>query len=155
MSDSYNPTDCSLPGSSLHGISQARILEWVAISFSKEFSWPWNQTLVSCIAGGFFTDWTTRELETPRNGSSWGRQWKESFYLASVTKNWAVSAQQQKWWIRKLLLPCDLSVISGCINFRNFSPVLSDISNIIYYISVLSKPGICCCFFKLPNSEIK
>ena len=70
-------------------------------------------------------------------------------------RNWAVSAQQKKWWIRKLILPCDLSVISGCINFRNYSPGLSDISNIIYYISVLSKPGLCHYFLKLPNSEIK
>ena len=57
MSDSYNPMDCSLPGSSLHGIYQARILEWVAISFSKGFSWSRDQTLVSCTAGGFFTVW--------------------------------------------------------------------------------------------------
>ena len=35
VSNSCNPTDCSLPGSSVHGIPQARILEWVAISFSK------------------------------------------------------------------------------------------------------------------------
>ena len=44
-----------LPGSSAHGISQARILEWVAISFFRGSSWPRNQTHVSCIAGGFFT----------------------------------------------------------------------------------------------------
>ena len=57
----HNPIDCSLPGSSVHGISQARILEWIAISFSRGSSWPRNQTWVSCIAGGFFTDWVTRE----------------------------------------------------------------------------------------------
>ena len=47
--------DCSPPGSSLDEISQARILEWVAISFSKGSSWPRDQTQVSCLAGGFFT----------------------------------------------------------------------------------------------------
>ena len=47
--------DCSLSGSSVHGISQARILEWVAISFSRESSQPRDQTHISCIAGGFFT----------------------------------------------------------------------------------------------------
>ena len=57
MSDSCNPMDCSLPGSSVHGVSQARILEWVAISFSKGSFWPRDQTWVSCIAGRFFTDW--------------------------------------------------------------------------------------------------
>ena len=43
--------DCILPGSSVHGIFQARILEWIAISSSRGFSLPRNQTDVSCIAG--------------------------------------------------------------------------------------------------------
>ena len=47
--------DCSPPGSSVHGILQARILEWVAISFSRESSQPRDWTWVSCIAGGFLT----------------------------------------------------------------------------------------------------
>ena len=47
--------------SSMHGISQARILEWVAISFSKGSSWSRDQTGASCIAGRFFTNWATRE----------------------------------------------------------------------------------------------
>ena len=42
--------DCSLPGSSVHGIFQARILEWVAISFSRGPSWPRDRTRVSCIS---------------------------------------------------------------------------------------------------------
>ena len=47
--------DSSLPGSSVHGILQARILEWVSISFSRVSFQPRDQTQVSCIAGGFFT----------------------------------------------------------------------------------------------------
>ena len=47
--------DPSLPGSSVHGISQARILEWVAVSFSRGSSQPKGQSLVSCIVGRFFT----------------------------------------------------------------------------------------------------
>ena len=43
-----DPMDCSLPGSSVHGILQARILEWVAISSSRGSSWPRDQTCVSC-----------------------------------------------------------------------------------------------------------
>ena len=50
-----NPMDCSLPGSSVHGILQVRILEWVAISFSRGSSRPRDQTWASCIAGSFFT----------------------------------------------------------------------------------------------------
>ena len=56
VSDSYNRMDCSLLGSSVHGIFQRRILEWVAISFSMESSRPRNRSQVSCIAGRFFTD---------------------------------------------------------------------------------------------------
>ena len=59
----YGPMNCSPPGSSVHGILQARILEWVAIPFSRQSSWPREHTWVSCIAGGFFTFWTTREVQ--------------------------------------------------------------------------------------------
>ena len=55
------PHDCSLPGSSVHGILQARILEWVAISFSRGSSWARDRTRVSCIAGRFFTNWAIRK----------------------------------------------------------------------------------------------
>ena len=61
MSDSCDSMDCSPPGSSVHGISQASILEWVTISFSRGSSQPRDQTRVSCIAGRFFTNWATRE----------------------------------------------------------------------------------------------
>ena len=44
-----NPMDCNLPGSPVHGILQARILEWVAIPFSRGSSWPMDQTCISCI----------------------------------------------------------------------------------------------------------
>ena len=53
--------DCSLPGSSVHGILETGILEWVAIPFSRGSSWPRDWTQVSCIAGGFLTNWATRE----------------------------------------------------------------------------------------------
>ena len=49
-----DPVDCSPPVSSVHGISQARILEWVAISFSSGSSRPRGRTHLSCVAGGFF-----------------------------------------------------------------------------------------------------
>ena len=59
---SCDPMDCSLPGSSVHGILQARMLEWVAIPFSRGSSWPRDWTWISCvIAGRFFTVWATRE----------------------------------------------------------------------------------------------
>ena len=57
VSDSCNPMDYSPPGSPVHGISQARMLEWVAIPFCRGSSWPRYQTQVFCIAGRFFTNW--------------------------------------------------------------------------------------------------
>ena len=48
VSDSCNPIDCSLPGSSVQGILQARILKWVVISFSRGSLQPRNQTQVPC-----------------------------------------------------------------------------------------------------------
>ena len=57
----WDPANCSLPGSSVHGILQARILEWVAIPFSRGSSQPRDWTQVSYIAGRFFTIWSPRE----------------------------------------------------------------------------------------------
>ena len=57
-----DPMDCNPPGSSVHGISQARILEWVTISFSRGSSQLRDQTHVSCLAGGFLT---TEPLQKP------------------------------------------------------------------------------------------
>ena len=56
-----NSMDYSLPGSSVHGIFQARILEWVANSFSKGSSQPRDRTQLSCIAGRCFNLWVTME----------------------------------------------------------------------------------------------
>ena len=53
------PMTCNPSGSSLHGISQARILEWVAIPVSRESSQPKDQTCISCIVGRFFIIWAT------------------------------------------------------------------------------------------------
>ena len=55
MSDCCDPRNCSLPGSSVHEISQTRILEWVAISFSKGSFRLRDWTYVSCTPGRFFT----------------------------------------------------------------------------------------------------
>ena len=52
-----NPMDCSLPGSSVHGIFQARMLEWIAIPFSRGSSQPRDWTQITYIAGRFFIIW--------------------------------------------------------------------------------------------------
>ena len=56
-----DPMDCSSPGSTVHEIFQARILEWFATSFSRGSSQPRVWTRVSCTASRFFMDWATRE----------------------------------------------------------------------------------------------
>ena len=82
----YYPMDYSPVGSSGHRILQARILEWVAISFSRGYSWPRDWILISCVsfsAGSFFvlfcfvfTTWTIWEaLITPATGSLAWASW--------------------------------------------------------------------------------
>ena len=58
-----DPIDCRLPGSSVHGIFQARVLEWVDISLSRRSSQPRDWTQVSRIVGRCFTVWATREVQ--------------------------------------------------------------------------------------------
>ena len=69
MSDSCDPTDYSLPGSSVHRILQARILKWVAMPSSRGPSWPRGWTHVSCIAGGFFTTESPGSPRSNRNSN--------------------------------------------------------------------------------------
>ena len=57
----WDPTDCNLSGSSVHGTLQERILEWGVIPFSRGSSQPQDWTGASCIAGRFFTTWATRK----------------------------------------------------------------------------------------------
>ena len=102
VSQSYltlsDPMDCSLRGSSVHGTFQARILEWVAIFFSRVSSQSRNRTWVSWIAGGFFTVWATRSLEwrwdmglnqsvvLQKNGSPWSRYKEKLVFLIFLSE---------------------------------------------------------------------
>ena len=79
----YDPIDCHPPGSSVHGMLQARILEWVAIPFSRGSSWPRDQNSVSCTVGRFFTIWAT----------NWERLKDSHFFLRRKQ-----SHQQQYIW---------------------------------------------------------
>ena len=82
------PMDWSPPGSSVHGILQVRILEWVATSFSRGSSRPRDRTQVSCIAGRIFTDWATRGSQR-KSSTKWkginnllnGRKYLQIAYL--------------------------------------------------------------------------
>ena len=72
------PMDCNLPGSSVHGIFQARVLEWVAISFSRGSSWPRDPARVSRVVGRCFT-------VSPWVGKiPWRRKWQPTPVLLPV-----------------------------------------------------------------------
>ena len=95
-----DPMDCSPPGSSIHGILQARILEWVAISFSRGSSRPRDRTQVSHTAGRCFNLWATL-LE---------------YYPITKWMNWISMYQGRSWkykeqWRKKCNLQKDMNVI--------------------------------------------
>ena len=81
-----DPMDCSLPGSSVHGIFQAIVLEWIAISFSRGSSRPRDRTQVSRTVDRRFTVWATKEedgsktergpRELPSPSTTWGCMWR-------------------------------------------------------------------------------
>ena len=66
-------TLCDPMNCTVHGILQARILEWVAFSFSRGSSQPRDRTQVSRITGRFFTSWATREANKPKTNTIWYR----------------------------------------------------------------------------------
>ena len=90
MSNSCDLMNCSLPGSSVHGLSQARMLEWVGISFSRGSLPPRDWTWVSSITGRVFMDWTTREAWEVRSQSLRTKateKWERKFHK-KVSHKW-------------------------------------------------------------------
>ena len=92
-----NSMDCRPSGSSIHGILQARILEWVAISFSRGSSQPRDRTQVFCIGGGLFTVWAIKETpeESPadtKENPHYLLMWTDffwTFYYRTPYLRWA------------------------------------------------------------------
>ena len=72
----------------VHGILQARILEWVAFPFSRGSSQPRDQTQVSCIAGRFFTSWATREAFYAQMGTIKDRNDRDLTEAEDIKKRW-------------------------------------------------------------------
>ena len=115
--------DCSLPGSSLHGILQARVLEWVAISFSRGSSRPRDWTLVSCIPGRLLNLWATRE------GFDLGHTWSSGFpYFLQFNSKFG--NKEFMIWATVSSQPC------FCWLYRAFPSLAA--KNIIHLISVLT-----------------
>ena len=82
-----DPMDCSPPGSSVHGILQTRILEWVAISFSKGSSWPRDRTCISCICRRILYYWTTWETQSDMNSVLFSKNCVPNFTLPDCSRH--------------------------------------------------------------------
>ena len=86
--------DCNLPGSSVHGILQARILEWVAICFCRGSSWPRDRAWTSCITGRLFMVWASRrstlgKVRNSRKGTpAWSAVSHRGDHLMEPTGLW-------------------------------------------------------------------
>ena len=108
------PTDCSPPGSSVHSISQARVLEWVAITFSRGSSRPRDQTQVSRMAGKFFTVWAPRKSSSEDHRSYYEHQLLSvfratyilfgSFYVLALELTW-ISCWCSSWLFKQFHFP--------------------------------------------------
>ena len=85
-----DPMDSNPPGSSVHRISQARLLEWTVTSFSRESSWARDQTHTSCLAGRFFT------TEPP------GKPIKR---IQLITLQWVRYTLKRMYYVMKLHMP--------------------------------------------------
>ena len=94
-----NPVDCSLPGSSFHGILQARVLEWVAISFSRGSSQLRDQTRVSHIPGRHFN---LRAIREAHISNSEGKV----FLVEIETQRHGEEKQGERAWVWLPLLIC-------------------------------------------------
>ena len=105
----WSPMDCSLPGSSVCGILQARILEWVAIPFSRGSSQPRDRNHISCIAGGFFTVWVTREATSKPLPL-------DTHYSRSGFSECSSNITQE--WLKYRWQPCHTQVITVHIQVR-------------------------------------
>ena len=97
-----NPMDCSLPGCSVHGILQVRILRVGSFPFCKGSSQPSNGTQVFCIAGGLFTVWATFENDCakPRPGLP---QWLSGYRICLPCKIRGKSCKFDPWVLK---IPC-------------------------------------------------
>ena len=91
------PHDCSLPGSSVHGLLQTEIREWVTIPFSRGSSQARDQTWVSCMAGRFFTIWATSKgrLCTVGKGSNIRARWERWEGTHQMNNGWGALSERE------------------------------------------------------------
>ena len=121
-----DPRDCSPPVSSVHGVSQARIPEWVAISFSRESAWPRDQTHISCIGRQILYHWATRGI--------WFSYITANTYIYSLSNFFPISVMKEYWaefpvLCRRSLLAVYLKYSSMYLSIPNSLTILSSHSS--------------------------
>ena len=132
-----DPMDCTLPGSSVHGIFQARVLKWAAISFSRGTSRPRDQTQVSCIVGRRFTVWATREAQPETKSTSSTLQVDSlPFEPPGKPKNTGVGS---------------LFLIQGIFPTQGLNQALLHCRWILYQLSYQGSPKICLHYYYYIN----
>ena len=88
------PQTVAMPGSSVYRIFQARLLDWVSISFSTGSSWPRDWNLVFCTAGSFFTDWATTEARI-NHQKGWNNAiWRNMDETGDYDTKWSKSDRE-------------------------------------------------------------
>ena len=98
-----DPMDCSPPGLSARGSLQARILEWVAISFSRGSSWPRDRTHISCTGRQILSFWITREAHNTRTSNPNTRK-SPTFLCHTTWPSWKGGKEQGRMKSREKLL---------------------------------------------------
>ena len=104
-----SPMDCKQPASSVHGFLQSRRLEWVSIPFSRGSFWSRDQTQISCLAGTFFTIWTTWEANIWMEGYYGATfqnfsNYKIKFICWIISQGYSISKRQWESYKKKVYL---------------------------------------------------
>ena len=125
----WNPVDWGLPGSSVHGIFQARILDWVVIPFSRGSSWPRDRTRVSCIC---LLLWQAYSLPLCHLGSSKYRPNSLLSFTSFLLCNWIMNGDSENppysyyylHWTTSLIVQCWAGPLVFNLTFDLFSGLL-------------------------------
>ena len=137
--------DCSPPGSSVHGILQAIILEWFGISFSRGSSWPRDQTWVSCTAGRFFnaeilgklgSSYMSLQIHSGCYFLSLPSLWILFYYIAKIYKNSSIPSESI--WQYNIL-----SKITTLILIVLICKILKRASSVQFSSVIQSCPTLC------------
>ena len=125
--------DCSLPGSSIHGIFQAIVLEWVAISFSRGSSPPRDWTRVSCIVGRRFTVWAIWVAQAhPWGRFGWGLRMAEAGSL------WTLGHPGATPWRYHCITNAELICSEGVVGCETQAHIF-----LALWLIVRGKSGLC------------